>query len=47
MVIDFSEKKFISIVKEMVEPFGLDKKEVDQIVSYALSAVRKASKPVK
>lgn len=47
MIIDFNEKKFISIVKEMVSPFGLDKSQIDEIVSYALSAVRKASKPVK
>ena len=47
MIIDFNEQRFISIVKEMVRPFGLSKDQVDEVVSHALTAVRKASKPVK
>ncbi|WP_156319059.1 hypothetical protein [Propionispora sp. 2/2-37] len=46
MIIDFNEQKFRSEVKSMVRPFGLNKRQVEQVISQALLAVRRASRPV-
>ncbi|WP_169718047.1 hypothetical protein SPSIL_056060 [Sporomusa silvacetica DSM 10669] len=47
MIIDFDERKFRAEVLNMVRPLGLDKSLIGQVVSQALLAVRRASKPVK
>lgn len=47
MIIDFNEQRFINEVKDMVRPLGLSKSQVEEIVSHALTAVRRASRPVK
>ncbi|HWR45067.1 hypothetical protein [Sporomusa sp.] len=47
MIIDFDEQKFRDEVKNMVRPLGLSKRQVAEIVSQALSAIRRASRPVK
>lgn len=47
MVIDFDELKFRSEIKNMVRPFGLSKSQTEQIISHALLAVRRSSRPVR
>lgn len=47
MIIDFSEQKFRNEVKNMVRPLGLNRNQVEQVISQALLAVRRSSKPVK
>lgn len=47
MIIKFNEQRFISEIKKMVQPLGLSKSQVDEVVSHALEAVRKASTPVR
>ncbi len=47
MLIEFDEQKFRIEVKNMVRPFGLSKRHIEQVVTHALMAVRRASRPVK
>lgn len=47
MIIKFNEQRFINEVKKMVQPFGLSKSQVEEVVSHALEAVRRASTPVR
>jgi hypothetical protein len=47
LIIKFNEQRFISEIKKMVQPLGLSKSQVDEVVSHALEAVRKASTPVR
>ncbi len=47
MIIDFDEQKFRAEVINMVRPLGLSKPQMKQVVSQALLAVRRASKPIK
>ncbi len=47
MIIDFDEQKFRNEVKNMVRPLGLNKRQVEEIINQALTAIRKASRPVK
>ena len=47
MIIDFNEEKFANEIRKLVSPFGLEKKDVEQVISYAFEAVRRASRPVK
>ncbi len=47
MVIDFDERMFRIEVKRIVRPLGLNKRQVEQIVDQALTAIRNASTPVK
>ncbi|XER15419.1 hypothetical protein SATMO3_57130 [Sporomusa aerivorans] len=47
MVIDFDEKKFQREILNLLYPFGLSKPKADQVVSYALLAVRNSSIPVR
>ncbi|WP_371368874.1 hypothetical protein [Sporomusa rhizae] len=47
MIIDFNEQKFRSEVINMVRPLGLGKRQIEQVVTQALLAVRRASRPVR
>lgn len=47
MVIEFDELKFRNEIKNMVRPFGLGKRQTEQIISHALLAVRRSSRPVR
>ncbi len=47
MIIEFNEQRFISEVKKMVQPLGLSKSQVKEVVAHALDAVRKASTPAR
>jgi hypothetical protein len=47
LIIDFDEQKFRNEVKNMVRPLGLNKRQIEEIVTQALIAIRKSSKPVK
>ncbi|WP_169716847.1 hypothetical protein [Sporomusa acidovorans] len=46
MIIDFDERKFKSEIIDMVRPLGLNKRQIEQVVSQALLAVRRSSSPV-
>lgn len=47
MIIDFDERKFKSEVKSMARKYGASSNESEMVAAAALSAVMKASKPVK
>jgi hypothetical protein len=47
LVIEFDELKFRNEIKNMVRPFGLGKRQTEQIISHALLAVRRSSRPVR
>lgn len=47
MIIDFNEQKFKNVVKDLLRPFDLSNSDIEEVISQALAAVRKASKPVK
>lgn len=47
MIIHFDEQKFREEVKNIVRPLGVSKREFEKIMTLALTAIRKASKPVK
>jgi len=46
MIIDFDEQKFKNEIKSIVKQYGASSSDAKMVVSLALSAVRKASKPV-
>lgn len=47
MIIDFDEQKFRNEIIHMVRPLGLNRRQIEEVVSQALKAVRRASKPVR
>ncbi|MBC8014906.1 MAG: hypothetical protein H7X79_04090 [Sporomusaceae bacterium] len=46
MIIDFDEQKFKNEIKSIVKGYGASSSDAQMVVSLALSAVKKASKPV-
>lgn len=47
LIIDFDEQRFRTEIINMVRPFGLSKREIKQVVEYALQAVRRSSTPAR
>jgi hypothetical protein len=47
LIIDFDERLFRIEVKRMVRPLGLNKRQVEEIVTQALIAIRNSSTPVR
>jgi len=46
MIIDFDEQKFKNEIKNIVKNYGASSSDAKMVISLALSAVHKASKPV-
>lgn len=47
MIIDFDEQKFKNEIKNTAKKYGVSSSDTKTIIETALSAVQKASKPVK
>jgi hypothetical protein len=46
LIIDFDEQKFKNEIKSIVKNFGASSSDTKTVISVALAAVYKASKPV-